>query len=94
MLRYFPSDVRRRWRKLAKKCRWRVFDMQRDCEGSCLRPHRGNPLCSMGCLGRRCTCGIAGCEQMPAGRKRPDPWRPTVHKCSVYSRPNVEVCHA
>jgi len=60
--------VRRRWRKLAQTCRWRVFDTLRDAEGSDRREHRGNPFCSMDCTFRRCCCGIAGCEQMAAAK--------------------------
>jgi hypothetical protein len=55
--RFHSAETRRAWRKLAMTCRHRVFD-------TCGRIKRGNPLCSMGCLGRRCVCGNAGCEQM------------------------------
>ena len=55
--------TRRGWRKLARACGWRVFDVVG-------RERRGNPLCIMGGVGRRCIYGRAGCEKLAPAKKK------------------------
>jgi len=46
------------WRILAKRCRYRAFDES--------NRKRGNPLCTLGCVGARCT--FAYCQEMGNGK--------------------------